>query len=213
MAGARHVITEDRTEDGEGIIEVSGEGWAVVNGVTVLSDFVLRVTAYGVPGVELRMGCQVRNGIPRCTSVEFAVVDDQARDVPPSVIRDFKMEDMLEFAVSRAVSPSEGGPEAWARMRESDHTMPASAWTPAHTRAVHATRAARKGSRSRYTDDLLRQVAVVYHANLDQFPTRAVRSEFNVSESTAQTYVRKAREAGHITETAKMAGRPASDRS
>ncbi len=201
-------ITMTETQESGAVVEVRGEGWTEVNGVTVLQNFVYSQRAYGAPGIELQMHCAVINGLPRCTGVMFRVAGDQAVEVPAGIPRNFKLEDMLEFAFSRAVSPSEGGPEVWAQMRESDLTMPTSAWSPVHGRALQATRAARRRGRTRYTDDFLRQVATVYNANVEQFPTRAVRVEFDVSETTAQTYVRKAREAGHITKTATKTGRP-----
>jgi hypothetical protein len=171
-----------------------------------MEDFKFTMAEYAGP-VEVQMACKVINGLPRCTAVLFHV-PDQTGEVPASVVRDFPFEDAIETAFSRAVSPSEVGPEAWAQMRERDHSIPGSALEHVAHRTRNATRSARKRGRTRYTEDFLKQVAEVYNLNVERYPTKAVRVEFDVSETTAQTYVRKARDAGFIKRPAQRTGRP-----
>ncbi len=50
---------------------------------------------------------------------------------------------------------------------------------------------------------MLREVAEVYTSNLATgHPTKAVREAFDVAQSTAQLYVRKARDDGWLTTSA-----------
>ena len=57
---------------------------------------------------------------------------------------------------------------------------------------------ARARSRRKVTDEVLRQVADVYRANVNDRPTQAVRERFGMPRSTAALYVRRARDAGHL---------------
>lgn len=207
MVGPMFKMTEDRSEFGEGIITVAGSGRISIGGVTVLKEF--RLTAHGweEDGVELQMQCSVVNGLPRCTAV-LLHVPAQDKDVPAWIIRDFRLEDMIEGAFARASTFWTDNPEAWAQMRERDRSIPRPAERALVARSNRAIRTARKQGRTRYTEELLRDVATVYNANIERFPTKSVRIEYGVSQTTAQTYVRKAREAGYITKTAERTGRP-----
>lgn len=207
MAGPTFNMTEDRSEVGEGLITLSGTGHTSIGGVSVLKEFRLTVQDWEEPGVELQMQCSVINGLPRCTAVMFHV-PAQDRDVPAWIIRDFRLEDMIEGAFARASTLLGADGEAWAQMRERDHSLPGAALQPVADRARKSVRTARKEARTSYSDEMLRGVATVYNANIERFPTKSVRIEYGVSQTTAQTYVRKAREAGYITKTASRTGRP-----
>jgi transposase len=66
--------------------------------------------------------------------------------------------------------------------------------------AARDVRSARAGRRGGYSDDLLRSVAEIYNANLaGGSPTKAVGAALHHKQSTAQLYVRKARDRGFIT--------------
>jgi hypothetical protein len=51
------------------------------------------------------------------------------------------------------------------------------------------------------TDDVLRQVAEVYRANIKRAPTQAVAKQFGVKDRMASAYVDRARKAGHLPPT------------
>ena len=211
MAGLKFSMTEDRSEFGEEPITVTGSGRASVGGVDVLKEFRLTAQGWAAAGVELQMQCSVINGLPKCTAVLFHV-PDQDKEVPAWIIRDFRLEDMVEGAFARASTIWGQDPEAWAEMRERDHAISRPAGQALVNKAIKATRAARKQGRTHYTEELLRGVATAYNANIERFPTKSVRIEYGVSQTTAQTYVRKAREAGFITKTAQRTGRPKRER-
>jgi hypothetical protein len=50
-------------------------------------------------------------------------------------------------------------------------------------------------------DDVLRQVAEIYRANIKHAPTKAVAKHFGVKDRMASTYVDRARRAGHLPRT------------
>lgn len=207
MVGPTFKMTEDQSEFGGSTVTLTGSGRTSVGGVRVFEEFRMTVHGWESPEVELQMQCSVINGLPRCTAVMFHV-PGQDRDVPAWIIRDFRLEDMVENAFARASLLAGADAGAWAQMRKPDHSLPGAALQPVADRARKSVRAARREARTRYTDEMLRGVAEVYNANIERFPTKSVRIEYGVSQTTAQTYVRKAREAGYITKTASRTGRP-----
>lgn len=207
MAGPTFKMTEDQSEFGGSSLTLTGSGRTSVGGVRVFEEFRMTVHGWESPEVELQMQCSVINGLPRCTAVMFHV-PGQDREVPAWIIRDFRLEDMIENAFARASLLAGADADAWAQMRERDHSLPGAAMQPVADRARKSVRTARKAGRTRYTEGMLRRVAAVYNANIERFPTKSVGIEFDVSQTTAQTYVRKAREAGFITKTASRTGRP-----
>lgn len=66
----------------------------------------------------------------------------------------------------------------------------------------------RKRRRHAVTEDVLREVAEIYEGNIDGAPTQAVAAHFGVELRTASQRVKRAREAGFITQTAKSGRRP-----
>lgn len=191
-------VTEER-DDGS-TVQIEGDlaaGWATVGGVQLLRSFICRISPYA-PGVRLELRVAVADETPRCTAVTFRTLDGEG-DMPAGVIRDFRLQDLIELACSRAVEPNAAGRDGW-RLPFHDP-----AWLAADRRARKAV----GGARRRYTDDMMREVAEVYTANVTSWPTRAVRERFGVAQSTAQLYVKKARQRGFLTVPApKGSGRP-----
>lgn len=64
--------------------------------------------------------------------------------------------------------------------------------------AVGGLRQRKRNRNRKITDDLLREVAEVYRANVDNGPTQAVAERFVKAPSTAALYVKLARNAGHL---------------
>ncbi len=135
-------------------------------------------------GVNVEMSMRVADGVPHCVSLTFLSTRPEA-GVPASVVRDFKLEDWIERACR--TSPLSRYTDDLERVEMSD---------AAELRAIRQARARARGG---YTDDLLQEVARVYTVNVDRHPTKAVREAFDVAHSTAQLYVKKARERGFLT--------------
>jgi hypothetical protein len=51
--------------------------------------------------------------------------------------------------------------------------------------------------------DLIFQAATIYNQHIDGTPLKAVRERLGISKSTSEKYIRLAREAGYVTESAK----------
>lgn len=51
--------------------------------------------------------------------------------------------------------------------------------------------------------DVIRQAATIYNENIEGTPLKAVREGLGISKSTSEKYIRMAREAGYVTESAK----------
>ncbi len=135
-------------------------------------------------GVNVEMTMRVLDGTPQCVSLRFVSTRSDS-GIPAKVVRDFKLEDWIERACHPRViwraAPEGGGP-----LDERDTT-----------RAVTQARAR---ARAGYSSEMLQQVAQVYASNVEGgHPTKAVREAFGVAPSTAQLYVKKARELGFLT--------------
>jgi hypothetical protein len=64
--------------------------------------------------------------------------------------------------------------------------------------AARAARDARAARRVKITDALLREVATVYRANVNDKPTEAVAEHFGRQHRTATHYIKRARERGFL---------------
>ncbi len=157
----------------------------------------------GAGGVELRLALEMREGVPEVREVTFRSVGT-GRAVRATDLR-IKLDDLLEDALMLAallVSTDAkwrdtpfgrrelaAAPELyegpWVRPSANESERLAT------KRAVQQTR---KGPRRKVTDELLRDVAEVYRAHIDDRPTQAVRERFGMPQSTAALYVRRARE-------------------
>ena len=135
-------------------------------------------------GVDVEMSMRLIEGVPHCVAVKFLSTRADG-GVPASVIRAFKLEDWIERACR--VRPL---------ARYDDDLQPVE-MSGAET--LQAIRHARARARGGYTDEMLQEVARIYVANLDGHPTKAVREGFDVAQSTAQLYVKKARDRGFLT--------------
>jgi hypothetical protein len=70
------------------------------------------------------------------------------------------------------------------------------------SRSGHKSRA-RAARKVNITDDVLREVAEVYRANVSDRPTLAVAEHFDKGHSAAALYVKRARERGFLGPAAK----------
>lgn len=176
-----------------------------VGEVHMWDAFTFTAESIGRPGIRLAMHMRVVEGVPRCVEVRLtSSYPDQP--VTGSVLNGVDLETWIDRACARATREVETTTEEVSPDSEG--------WTPtteARNRAIdHSRREARRVRRARgsYSAETLRKVAEVYEANVDSFPTRAVREALGVAQSTAQLYVKKARERGFITSPAPKGGRP-----
>ena len=75
--------------------------------------------------------------------------------------------------------------------------FPLSGWNNT-SEPVGTMRRARAGRKVKVTDDLLREVAEVYRANVSGKPTEAVANHFDRSHRTATLYIKRARDNGFL---------------
>lgn len=115
---------------------------------------------------------------------------------------------MIEVACSRAI---ETPPDAYESMEWDADGEPffppgIASVNEAAMRGRIAARRARRSTNG-YSDERHRRVAEIYEAN-GKFPTKAVGEALGLAKSTAQLYVKKARERGFITAKPPRGGRP-----
>lgn len=148
--------------------------------------------------IQLELVITVTGGVPRCTEVRmFATRDDV--EVEARHLRDRKWENLIERACAVAALSVTAEDTAVVVYEPVDTESEA---RQALAEIRRARRAGRRPARGRgYPDELLRRVAETYEHG-GRHPTRAVQEAEGVAQSTAQLYVKKARERGFITRPA-----------
>lgn len=138
----------------------------------------------GLPRVEADIETG-DDGVPRCRAVRVTSVAG-GRDVQSADLRRLMIEQLIEAAVVTTGRTDTGeGLSGWGGTDALHKRMEATA---------AAAREARRLSRRRITDDVLRKVAEVYQANPGA-PTKAVAEAFRIERRTARLYVERARKA------------------
>ena len=143
----------------------------------------------GSPDVTLRF--EIRNGAPECREVNIQATEG-GQEVRCSGLAGVRIEDVLEEALKQMM---------FGKKLRNTGRLPR--WIPPAaddlgSLAVRDSRAARAARKVTITDELLREVAQVYRANLDANPTQAVADHFDRAHRTAALYVKRARESGHL---------------
>lgn len=188
---ARRKKTDPGQRDTTGFVYMGGtQGPVVVPsawGIPGIPGWGQRFAPLLPDGVDVHMMMRMVDGVPHCTELRF-VPREPALGVSAKALRDFRLEDWIERA-------------CWIASVRPD--------TPEfdHVDDLLSIRKARARARGGYTDELLQEVADIYAANIDTQPTKAVREQFRVAQSTAQLYVKKARERGFLTLDAPTGGR------
>lgn len=150
--------------------------------------------AEGHPGLEMTFA--VIDGVPQCREVRIRSVDD-GRPVRTADLRALRMDDFTE-AASVLVA------QHWVDTSDDGVVSTVTTNRQVDVDAAFKTiTAARKDSRRRITDDLLREVAEVYRGTPGPHPTKAVADHFEVKSRTAGDYVRAARDKGFLGPAAK----------
>lgn len=185
-------------------------GWpryVSVGDVDMWEAFTFTTESFGQPGIRLELQIRVIDGAPQCIGMRLTSSPDKSA-VTGAVVRMVDLEHWIEVACSRAIKEPAGASESVETDADGAvWVLPSDARDEAADRARKAARRARR-AQGGYPTELLRKVGEVYEANVDSFPTRAVRESLGVAQSTAQLYVKKAREHGFITAKAPRGGRP-----
>lgn len=175
--------------------------------VDMWESFTFTTESFRRPGIRLELQIRVIDGAPQCIGMRLISSPDKS-PVTGAVVRMVDLEHWVEVACSRAIRELAGASESVETDADGAVWMlPSDAAIEATDRARKAARRARR-AQGGYSPALLRKVGQVYEANVDSFPTRAVRESFGVAQSTAQLYVKKARAQGFITAKAPKGGRP-----
>ena len=180
------------------IREIGGQGTLVtVRNRVVSSRFGLELQWDDGSTPDLRLGFEVRDGVPECRSVEW-----RATDVGPEIRASglrvpFPLEDLLEIAVTMNAMTfvTEGEGDSQLTAMEPVETVKEARETLATMRVV------RRDARKKITDALLHEVAETYRANLDGNPTQAVARRFGKAHRTAGLYIARARAKGLLGPT------------
>jgi len=141
-------------------------------------------------GPDLYMRFAVGDGIPQCREVRVTSPDG-GREIRTSDTKSIRIDNFIKAACVLAAEhwiDTEGGVTTTVTTnREADAAE-----------ALGTITRARKDSRRRVTDDLLRTTAEVYREHADANPTKAVAEHFKVKHRTAGDYVKAARDKGFL---------------
>lgn len=130
------------------------------------------------------------DGVPRCVLAGILSSATAPREVRSSDLRRVRIEYVLEAAILHM-----------SKMALARHRLKSPTPRPAETKRLVKKRNA-------ITDGTLREVAKVYEENLEDAPTQSVADHFGIQLRTASLRVKMARDAGHITKTAKAGRKP-----
>ncbi len=170
----------------------SNDGWTQVGDRGLPKRFTLTVTNdEDSPHPDLRLDFAVRDGVPECRGVNDESTTDRRRPVQVFDLRSIKIDDWLEYAVSRVanvVVSSEGGVVSMV-----DTIDPAEI-----ERTVKLVRRVRSEGRRTVTDEFLREVAELYRSNIDNNPTEVIAKRFDKTPRSARSYVQQARARGFL---------------
>lgn len=127
---------------------------------------------------------EVRNGAPECREVHIKAPED-GHEIRCSGLAGIRVQDVLEEAIKRLIrgapTISEGRVN-WPKLYPSDDEK------------RDAIRAAQSARKVKVTDELLREVAAVYRANVEGQTTAALVEHFGKQPRTVTLYAKTARE-------------------
>ena len=136
---------------------------------------------------DLDITWQVRDGKPVCTAVTITATEQEIRS---SWLCRIRLDDLLESVIKWMMSVRTDGSDV-PQLPDKTHWFDFAAGRE----AAAEVRTARK---TMITDELLREVADVYRANVDDKPTTRVAEHFGREHRTAALYVKRARDRGFL---------------
>ena len=136
----------------------------------------------------IELGLDIEDEAPVCDVIRLQRHPERP-SLNGSELRRLPLRDMITFAVAQA-----------AHTRRASSSEGTSVWGPAteHQMAAIGPDISRRARRNSVTDDLLRDVARVYQANVEHQPREAVRETFTVSAASASRYIKLARQRGFL---------------
>jgi hypothetical protein len=132
---------------------------------------------------------EMQDGVPRCVSVSLGSPPG-LEEIRPDDLRKVQIEAALAAILDFFAGTNAQGFHAYPVVRKAGVEL------------------VRKRKRRALTEEVLREVAVIYEDNIDSAPTQAVADHFDIELRTASLRVKRARESGYITKTAKAGRRP-----
>ncbi|EGD44663.1 hypothetical protein NBCG_01083 [Nocardioidaceae bacterium Broad-1] len=142
----------------------------------------------GAPEVEILWS--VVDGVPLCREVRVTAVDTD-HEIKRSGVAGVGLDDLLDKTMKALVWNADARRIDDPQGRD----FPDGSSQRSAIRAAHQARASRK---VKITDELLREVAEIYRANVEHEPTQAVADHFDKAHRTAALYIKRAREAGYL---------------
>jgi len=147
-------------------------------------------------GPEVRADVEVgADGVAECREVRIRTVG-AGRPVRSRDLRAVRLDGLIEKGYGLAVMQHATPSELARRHGVADDGQ----WVTTSTRAEssRAVRGLRSRRKRKVDDDLLREVAEIYRANVHRGPTQAVAERFDKATSTAALYVSLARQHGFL---------------
>jgi len=172
-------------------------------------------------GPTAHMTIEMRRGAPHCTELTIRA-HPEGREVRGADLRAFRLEGAVNDVAALAsvdVVTADDGSTVFSRSlnRALQAAAPGevvnatfSEWLRMNAdeggeqefaQASKTIKEARSGSRRRLTDELLKQVAEIYRANLNDRPGEAVQAAYWVCPRQAARYIRAARDKGFLPPT------------
>lgn len=146
-------------------------------------------------GPDLNIRFAVLDGRPQCREVRVTSPDG-GREIRTADTKSIRIDNFIKAASVLAA-------EHWIDTEGGVTTTVTTNRGADAAEALQTITRARRDSRRRIDDDLLRTTAEVYRAHADANPTKAVAEHFKVKHRTAGDYVRAARDKRFLGEAIK----------
>jgi len=172
-------------------------------------------------GPSLHMTIEMRRGAPHCTELTIKA-HPEGREVRGVDYRAVQLEKWVDEitalasmdvvtaddgstvfsrSINRALAGAAPGEVVNATLTEMARYHADEGGEQEFAQASKTIKEARSGSRRRLTDELLKQVAEIYRANLNDRPGEAVQAAYWVCPRQAARYIRAARDKGFLPPT------------
>jgi len=160
--------------------------WKRLGEAVLSAPFTARLEFPDDHTVELEI--DVEQGVPVCESIRV-----ERNPTRPSLtggeLRRMPLKDWVSFAVAEAA--------LMVRARNADGSVTMTPTSPEEAGEIERDAGTRMRRRT-INEELLRDVARVYRANVDNRPREAVTETFTVAPATAARYIKLAREQGFL---------------
>ncbi len=183
-----------------------GRSLVQVGQIKIPETFIAHLSEDEGGGPDVDFVFEVRSGSVECRAVHITATDD-GHEVRVTGLAGIRVQDVLEETVKGLLYAEPKQPQEWpeewaaagipAPSSEGNYIFPLTAWNGFQDPVKHV-RTARAARKVKMTDELLREVAEVYRANVKHNPTEAVAEHFDREPRTARLYVKRARDKGFL---------------